>query len=155
MKVLIVFVVLSLINVIMSTIKSVLTVKSSKGVATIANAIYYSFYTLVVKQLASVDYVTAFIVTLICNLVGVYLGFVIMDLFKKEKVWRVTITAKDLETKQKICDDLANYNIGIVQYEKIATFDVFAKNKKESEIVKTIIKDQKCKYFIQEMEKKF
>ena len=102
MKVLIIFVVLSLINVIMSTIKSVLTVKSSKGVATIANAIYYSFYTLVVKQLASVDYVTAFVVTLVCNLVGVYLGFVIMDLFKKEKVWRVTITAKDLETKQKI-----------------------------------------------------
>ena len=43
MKVLIIFVVLSLINVIMSTIKSVLTVKSSKGVATIANAILLQF----------------------------------------------------------------------------------------------------------------
>lgn len=138
----------------MSTIKSVLTVKSSKGVATLANAIYYSFYTLVVKQLASVDYVTAFIVTLVCNLVGVYLGFVIMEMFKKDRIWRITITAKDINAKEKICKDLANYNIGIVQYDKIATFDVFAKDKRESEIVKTIIKEYKCKYFIQEMEKK-
>lgn len=154
MKILVVFIVLSLINVIMSTIKSVLTVKSSKGVATLANAIYYSFYTLVIKQLASVDYVTAFVVTLFCNLIGVYLGFVIMDLFKKDKVWRVTITAKSVNERKRICDELADYNIGIIAYDDIATFDVFSKSKKESEIVKTIIKEYKCKYFIQEMEKK-
>ena len=77
-----------------------------------------------------------------------------MDLFKKDKVWRVTITAKSVNERKRICDELADYNIGIVAYDDIATFDVFSKSKKESEIVKTIIKEYKCKYFIQEMEKK-
>lgn len=153
MKMLIVFSILSLINVIMSTIKSVLTIKANKTVATLANAIYYSFYTLVVKQLASVDYITAFVVTLISNLVGVYLGFVIMDLFKKDKIWRITITPKNEMAKCKIINELKKYNIGYVEYDNILTFDVYSNTQKESAIIKTIISEFKCKYFIQEMEK--
>ena len=154
MKMLVVFSILSVINVVMSTIKSVLTIKSSKTVATLANAIYYSFYTLVVKQLASVDYVTAFVVTLISNLIGVYLGFVIMDLFKKDKVWRITITPKNDMSKCSMIAELKKYNIGYVDYDNILTFDVYSNTQKDSHIVKTIISDYKCKYFIQEMEKK-
>lgn len=153
MKMLVVFSILSVINVVMSTIKSVLTIKSSKTVATLANAIYYSFYTLVVKQLASVDYVTAFVVTLISNLIGVYLGFVIMDWFKKDKIWRITITPKNSFEKEKIKQELEKYHIGYVNYDNILTFDVYSNTQKESHIIKTVISDYKCKYFIQEMEK--
>lgn len=154
MKMLVIFVVLSLINVIMSTIKSVLTVKSSKGVATLANAIYYSFYTLVVKQLASVDYVTAFVVTLICNLIGVYLGFVIMELFKKDKVWRITVTLKNEQEYLKCIENLKKYNISFSYVTQTKAIDIYSYNQRESSIIKNILNNYNHKYFIQEMEKK-
>ena len=46
----IIFFICSLINVMLSTLKTILTVKASKGVATIINAITYGFYAIVVKQ---------------------------------------------------------------------------------------------------------
>lgn len=138
----------------MSTIKSVLTVKSSKGVATIANAIYYSFYTLVVKQLASVDYVTAFVVTLICNLIGVYLGFMIMDLFKKDKIWRITVTLKNEKEYSECIENLKKYNIGFSYITQTRAIDIYSYNQKESSIIKNILSNYNHKYFIQEMAKK-
>ena len=88
MKMLIVFFVCSLINVFLSTMKTLLMVRAGRNSAIAINAICYGFYTLVVKQLASVDYMTAVIVTVITNIIGVWLSYVVLDKFKKDKLWR-------------------------------------------------------------------
>ena len=68
----IIFFLCSLINVMLSTLKTILTVKASKGIATLINAITYGFYAIVVKQLASLDLITTVSVTIITNIIGVY-----------------------------------------------------------------------------------
>ena len=45
-----VFFLCSLVNVMLSTCKTVLTLKASKGAATVINACTYGFYAIVVKQ---------------------------------------------------------------------------------------------------------
>ena len=94
-NVIVVFCICSLVNVILSTLKTLIMVNAGRGSAIIINAVCYGFYTLVVKQLTSVDYMTAVTVTILANIVGVWISYKIMDLFKKDKLWRITVTLKN------------------------------------------------------------
>ena len=66
-----IFFICSLINVMLSTCKTVLTIKATKGVATLINACTFGFYAIVVKQLASFDLIYTVSVTIITNIIGV------------------------------------------------------------------------------------
>ena len=74
----IVFFCCSLVNVMLSTVKSILTVRSTKNVAAVINAITYGFYAIVVKQLAELSVPVTVIVTIITNLIGVYISMWIL-----------------------------------------------------------------------------
>ena len=74
-----IFFVCSFINVMLSTMKSILTVRSTKNVAAIINAVTYGFYAIVVKQLADLDIPITVVVTILTNLIGVYLSMWILD----------------------------------------------------------------------------
>lgn len=152
-KVVIVFVICSLINVILSTLKTLIMVNAGRNSAIIINAICYGFYTLVVKQLGAVDYATAVIVTIIANIVGVWVSYKIMDLFSKDKVWRITATLKNKQEFDKCVEELKKYNIGFSYVEQTKAIDIYSYNQKESSIIKNILSNYNHKYFIQEMAK--
>lgn len=152
-KVVIIFIVCSLINVILSTLKTLIMVNAGRNSAIFINAVCYGFYTLVVKQLTSVDYATAVVVTVITNIVGVWVSYKIMDLFKKDKLWRITVTLKNKQEFDRCCNQLKKYNIGFTPIEKTNSLDVYSYNQKESLIIKNILNNYKHKYFIQEMAK--
>ena len=128
-------------------------VNAGRGSAIIINAVCYGFYTLVVKQLSSVDYATAVIVTILANIIGVWISYKIMDLFKKDKVWRITVTLKSKKELTECIAQLEKYNIGFTPIEKTNSVDIYSYNQKESEIVKNILENYNHKYFIQEMAK--
>ena len=153
MKMLVVFFVCSLINVILSTMKTLLMVRAGRNSAIAINAICYGFYTLVVKQLTSVDYVTAVTVTILANIVGVWVSYKIMDFFKKDKVWRITATMKSKKEFDECVEELKKYNIGFSYIEQTKAIDIYSYNQQESAIIKTILANYKHKYFIQEMAK--
>ena len=152
-KMVIIFVVCSLVNVILSTLKTLIMVNAGRGSAIIINAVCYGFYTLVVKQLSAVDYATAVVVTILANIVGVWISYKIMDLFKKDKVWRITVTLKDKKEFEKCIEQLEKYNIGFTPIAKTNSVDIYSYNQKESSIVKSILENYNHKYFIQEMAK--
>ena len=152
-NVVIVFCICSLVNVILSTLKTLIMVNAGRGSAIIINAICYGFYTLVVKQLTSVDYVTAVVVTILANIVGVWISYKIMDLFKKDKLWRITVTLKTVDEFTKCVQQLAKYNIGYTPIENTNSIDIYSYNQKESAIIKNILGNYDYKYFIQEMAK--
>ena len=152
-KVIIVFVICSLINVILSTLKTLIMVNAGRNSAILINAVCYGFYTLVVKQLGAVDYVTAVVVTILANIVGVWVSYKIMDLFTKDKVWRITATLKNKEEFAQCVEELKKYNIGFTYIEQTKAVDIYSYNQKESAIVKNILKNYNHKYFIQEMAK--
>lgn len=151
-KVIIIFIVCSLINVILSTLKTLIMVNAGRGSAIVINAVCYGFYTLVVKQLSSVDYLTAVIVTILANIVGVWISYKIMDLFKKDKVWRITVALKTADEFAKCVEQLAKYNIGYTPIGKTNSIDIYSYNQNESSIIKNILNNYKHKYFIQEMQ---
>ena len=152
-KVVIIFVVCSLINVILSTLKTLIMVNAGRNSAIFINAVCYGFYTLVVKQLGAVDYVTAVVVTIIANIVGVWISYKIMDLFKKDKLWRITVTLKN-KTEYSFCvGQLEKYNIGFTPIDKTNSIDIYSYNQQESAIIKNILSNYNHKYFVQEMAK--
>lgn len=151
--VVVIFVICSLVNVILSTLKTLIMVNAGRGSAIIINAVCYGFYTLVVKQLTSVDYVTAIIVTILANIVGVWISYKIMDLFKKDKLWRITVTLKNQKQVDECAKALEHYNIGFTQVKDSLSVDIYSYSQKESSIVKTILKNYDYNYFVQEMTK--
>ena len=150
-KVVIVFCICSLINVILSTLKTLIMVNAGRGSAIIINAVCYGFYTFVVKQLAEVDYWTAVIVTILANIVGVWISYKIMDLFKKDKLWRITVSLKDGKELEECIKQLEQYNIGFTQIKGCFSIDIYSYSQSESSIIKSILSNYKHKYFIQEM----
>ena len=152
-KVVIVFCICSLVNVILSTLKTLIMVNAGEKMSIFINAVCYGFYTLVVKQLGAVDYVTAVVVTILANIVGVWVSYRIMNLFKKDKLWRITVT---LKSPQQMCDcikSLEKYNIGYTPITETNSLDIYSYNQKESTIIKNILDNYEYKYFIQEMAK--
>jgi hypothetical protein len=128
-------------------------VNAGEKMAILINAVCYGFYTFVVKQLAEVDYATAVIVTILANIIGVWVSYRIMDLFKKDKLWRITATLKNQKEFQECIENLKKYNIGFTPIEKTNSVDIYSYNQKESAIIKNILSNYNHKYFIQEMAK--
>lgn len=153
----IVFFICSLINVMLSTLKTILTVKASKGVATIINAITYGFYAIVVKQLASLDLITTVTVTIVTNIIGVYVPMWLLEKTKKDCLWKISVTTKDNTLVEKLEKFSISYVMNPVQYKKQTYYniDVFSENQKDSSIIENILKEYKVKYNITEINKKF
>ena len=153
----IIFFICSLINVMLSTLKTILTVKASKGVATIINAITYGFYAIVVKQLASLDLITTVTVTIITNIIGVYVSMWLLEKTKKDCLWKISVTTKDNTLVEKLEKFSISYVMNPVQYKKqtYSNIDVFSENQKDSSIIENILKEYKVKYNITEINKKF
>lgn len=85
------FFIISLVNVILSSAKSICTVRYGRSVNVIMNVIAYSFYTIVVKQTASLPLVTTVIATALANAVGVWVSYAILDKLQKDRLWKVEV----------------------------------------------------------------
>ena len=155
MVAIIIFTVCSLVHVILSTMKTILTVRSTKVVASVVNAVTYGFYAIVVKQLASLDLIVTVIVTIATNLIGVYLSMWIMDKMKKDCLWKISITTKDKSIVKKIENFDIEYTLSPIQYKKETYYsiEIFSKNQKDSSIIKNILNEYKVKYNVTEITK--
>ena len=155
MVAIIIFTVCSSVNVILSTMKTILTVRSTKIVASVINAVTYGFYAIVVKQLASLDLTVTVIVTIATNLIGVYLSMWLMDKMKKDCLWKISVTTKDKSIVKKIENFDIEYTLSPIQYKKETYYsiEIFSKNQKDSTIIKNILNEYKVKYNVTEITK--
>jgi len=151
-----IFFICSLINVMLSTMKTILTVKAGRHTASFINAVTYGFYTIVVKQLTSVDLTVAVVITIIANIIGVELSMILLDKFKKDCLWKISITTKDETLVRKLEQFSIEYTINPVEYKGKTYFsiDAFSENQKDSNIIKNILDEYNVKYNITEINKK-
>lgn len=106
------FFLISLVNVILSSTKSICTVRYGRGINVLTNVVAYSFYTVVVKQTASLPLEITVISTALANALGVWLSYVILDRLQKDRLWKIeVVVAKDLTEimHQKLKDIPHNY----------------------------------------------
>lgn len=92
----ILFVVCTLLNVVLATIKSVMTIKGTKISAAIWNALSFGLYSYIVIMTANADISTLgkVVITVICNLVGVYGVKLVEEKMRKDRVWKIEMTVK-------------------------------------------------------------
>lgn len=150
-KLLIVFIVLNILNVIIQTVKSIATLKCGKGMAALVNALAYGLYTIVtVYLMCELDlYLKAGIVA-VCNLIGVYVVKWAEEKARKDKLWKVEATVPH-EWTDAVHFDLRgiphNYveNVG-----KYTLFNFYCATQKESAKVRDILAQYEVKYFVSE-----
>ena len=93
------FFIISLINVILSSTKSICTVRYGRGINVITNVISYSFYVIVVKQTAALPLSITIVATAVANALGVWLSYVMLDLVQKERLWKFEVVIPSNFTK--------------------------------------------------------
>jgi hypothetical protein len=152
-KLLLVFVILNIANVIIQTVKSIATVKCGKVSAAIINAVAYGLYTIVtVYLMCELDlYLKAGIVAL-CNLIGVYVVKLIEEKARKDKLWKVEATVlrgwTDTLHQALVSAEIShNYleNVG-----KYTLFNVYCETQAQSAKAKKILDQYQAKYFVSE-----
>lgn len=156
-KQIIVFAIITLVNVVLSTAKSILTVKATKEVAALINAISYGFYAMVVKQMSTVSLEVVIVVTVIANLIGVYFSMWTLDKFKKDVFWKITVIPEN-ESFSQIRKELIENELGFNEYKVNTKYgdqkalDVFSENQAASKKIKEILsRNGKVKFHISEV----
>ena len=149
---LIIFIVLSIINVIFSTIKSIVTVKGGAFSASVISALYYGYYNIVlIYTVAEFPLWQKIIVTFGCNLIGVFMVKWGEEKTKKDKLWKVEATIDKSEFDQnKELLDLFKVPHNYIDIEKYVILNFYCATKKQSETVKNLLDEMNAKYFVAE-----
>ena len=153
MTFLITFIVLSIINVIFSTVRSITTIKGSTLVASLVSGGYFAFYNIMlIYTVADFPMWQKCVITFFCNVFGVAIVKLIEEKMQKDKLWKVEATIN--KTNQSdVCEMLNkakvpyNYIEGVGKY---TIFNVFCATQNQSIAVKEILKAYNAKYFVSE-----
>ena len=104
MNAILLFTIATIINICLSTIRSLCTIKGGKMISAITNAVCYGFYPLIVMLTAkdTVSIITNMAITAIANFVCVYVIKLVEEKARKDKLWKVEIAVakcyqKDVE----------------------------------------------------------
>lgn len=153
MKLLFIFIILQIVNVILSTIRSIVTIKCNKYISSIVSALYFGFYTVVLIYMnCNLDLWTKVAITAITNLIGVFIVKYGEELARKDKLWKVEFTVNGSQTT-KVDELLTLANIPhnyIDEVGKYTIFNAYCATHEQSESVKEIVKTYKAKYFVSE-----
>ena len=153
MKLLILFVVMNIVNVVIQTIKSIATIKCGKWGAAIINAIAYGLYTyIVVLTMCDLPLLAKCLIVASANFVGVWVVKFFEEKARKDKLWRVEITlpSKHTATVHQILSIGAIPHNYIENIGKYTIFNCYCATQVESIKVKNIVNQYGAKYFVSE-----
>ena len=153
MKLLVLFIVMNIVNVVIQTIKSIATIKCGKTAAAIVNAVAYGLYTyIVVLTMCDLPLLAKCLIVAGANFVGVYVVKLFEEKARKDKLWKVEATVlrgwtKELHAKLVEAEIPHNYleNVG-----KYTLFNIFCETQAQSAKAKAILDNYNAKYFVSE-----
>lgn len=155
MNLLILFIVLSIINVIVQTFKSLFTIHGNKFTASAINAIAYGFYTImIVYTVCDLPLWQKALITALANLIGVYLVKLAEEKLRKDKLWKIeaTVLPEDVNSIANECiENDIDYNYNTVEGKhNYYSFSFYCPEQKDSAKVAKILKKYNCKWFVSE-----
>lgn len=133
------FTLATIVNVSVSTIRSICTIKCGKWLSALTNAICYGFYPLIVMLTAkdTVDIVTNMCITAVANFICVWIIKYVEEKARKDKLWRIDLTIPAEETAF-IHRKLANIPHNYIECGPKTVFNCYCATQKESAEVKTL-----------------
>ena len=154
MRLLVFFIILTACNVIIGTIKSLLTIKGTKFWAAFINAIAYAFNTAAIIYTADENIPMWFKIIIVAaiNFVGVYIVKWIEEKRTKEKLWKIECTVFEEQRRplRQELKDAGIYNRFIEDVGKYVIFNIYAETKEQSTAIKQLLKKYDAKYFVSE-----
>lgn len=152
---LLVFIYLNVINVIIQTIKSIATVSWGKWGASIANAVAYSLYTVVVifMNADGLGIMWKAIIIGLANLWGVYIVKLVEEKKRKDRLWKIEATFEHKENfiqNLKLWAELEHISINYIDIDKYYVVNFYAPTQNASKLIKDFILRFNGKYFVSE-----
>lgn len=150
---LIAFIGLSIINVVFSTIRSIITINGDKTVASLISGAYFAFYNvMMIYTVADFPMWQKCLITFVCNVVGVWLVKWGEEKARKDKLWEVRGTLTTPINCVAVCRDLDEANIpyNYIDVNKYIIFNCYCATQADSVKVKKILSDWEMKYFVAE-----
>ena len=150
------FIGLSIINVVFSTIRSIVTINGGKLVASLFSGGYFAFYNIMmIYTVADFPMWQKCLITFVCNVVGVYLVKWGEEKSRKDKLWKVeaTIPNQGITAENDDClIELKNANIPMnyIDINKYILVNCYCATQAESKVVKEILNKYNAKYFVSE-----
>jgi hypothetical protein len=153
MTFLLTFTLLSIVNVVFSTVRSLVVNNGNKVWASLLSGAYFAFYN-IMMQYTDADFpmLEKCAITFICNVVGVFVVKWGEEKARKDKLWKVEATIYE-PYKESLIDALNkadlpfNYIEGVGKY---VLFNIYCPTQKESSAVKGLLNFHKAKYFVTE-----
>ena len=152
MNFLIIFIVLSIINVIFSTIRSIVTIKGGKAIASLISGGYFAFYNvMLIYTVADFPMWQKCLITFVCNVVGVWVVKYAEQKMQKDKLWKVEATVRPAEAHGiKAFCKVNSVPFSYIDIDKYVIFNFYCATQKESALVKTVCDEHNAKYFVSE-----
>jgi uncharacterized protein YebE (UPF0316 family) len=156
MKLLILFIVMNIINVVIQTVKSIATIKCGKTAAAIVNAVAYGLYTyIVVLTMCDLPLLAKCLIVAGANFIGVYVVKLIEEKARKDKLWKVEATIQNLiyftdYIKTECEKHKIPYSVLNVENVDYVVFNFYCATQEKSRIVKQICDGCNAKYFVSE-----
>lgn len=154
--------ILKLLDTAISALKNVYMIKGKRFLSALSNAVSYLFYILLMKQLLNETTVASVGVTLAAVFLGQYITQYMADSFEKDKVWKISITPETKVSSKSIADQLRYNNIPVQTFicfnkhkEEVLGINAFAETRKETQIIQSIVKEEKVKLNIVEIRNRF
>lgn len=143
------YVIFTVLNVIIQTAKSVMTIKCNKYVAAIANAVAYGFYTyIIVLTLCDLPMLEKCIITALANLVGVFVVKWVEEKAEKDKLWKIELTVPTAEVNAIDAELVEVPHSYILLSDKHTVFNFYCATPADTLKVKSIADRHNAKYFI-------
>ena len=147
------FVALSIINVVFSTVRQLVTHGNNKLLAALLSGGYFAFYNvMVIFTVADFPLWQKCAITFFCNVVGVYVVKWGEEKARKDKLWEVRGTLTTPINCVAVCKDLdaANIPYNYIDVNKYIIFNCYCATQADSSKVKKILNDWEMKYFVSE-----
>jgi hypothetical protein len=150
------FVALSIINVVFSTVRQLVTHGNNKLLAALLSGGYFAFYNvMVIFTVADFPLWQKCAITFFCNVVGVYVVKWGEEKARKDKLWKVEATVQNVayftDYIKKECEKhFVPYSIINVENVNYVVFNFYCATQTKSKIVKQICDGCNAKYFVSE-----
>ena len=149
---LIVFVGLSIVNVVFSTIRSIVTINGNKIVASLISGGYFAFYNIMmIYTVADFPMWQKCVITFVCNVVGVFFVKWGEEKTRKDKLWlvKITVPANNFSAlyEEITCKDIpcTYYNL-----QKYYVLDCYCEKQEDTVFVTTLCQKYHGKMFASE-----
>lgn len=156
MKLIIIFITLSIINVVFSTIRSITTIKSGKTLASFISGGYFAFYNIMLLYtVAEFPMWQKCVITFVCNVIGVWLVKFFEEKARKDKLWKIEATLRNENLYPEYDDCIialrqAGIPMNYIDISKYLIINCYCATQAESATAKKILDSFDAKYFVSE-----